>query len=90
MKWLTKWFVKEVTPGEFKRIHTVRGELTPGVLTVDVETVDVDGNHIPYTMDNVKLKVTPKLRELINRVLLDEANSNDLAVLERAVLKTLK
>lgn len=90
MKWLTRFFLKDSPPGEFKQIHQVRGELTPGVLSLDLETVDQDGNHLPYPMDNLDLKITPKLRAVINRVLLDEASENDFEVLNSFARKNLK
>lgn len=79
--WLKKFFVKEVTPTEFKVIHSVRGELTPGVLSLSLETVDQNGVHIPYPMDVLELKVTPKLRAIVNRVLLDSHSENDFEIL---------
>lgn len=90
MKWLTRFFVKEVTPTEFKRIHQVRGELVPGVLFIDVETVDQDGNHIPYPMDNLQLEITPKIRAVVNRVLVDQHSENDWEVLNLLAKKNLK
>lgn len=89
MKWLTKFFVKEVSPTEYKRIYSVRGELTPGVITLDIETVDQDGNHIAYPMDVLHIKIKPKLRAVVNRVLLDEHTENDMEVLNSLAKKHL-
>lgn len=88
--WLTKWFIKEEAPGEFKQIHSIQGELTPGMLTLAVHTVDQDGNHLHYPMDNLELKITPRLRAVVNRVLLELETDNDMEVLNQLARKNLK
>lgn len=88
MNW--KFWEKKQEPLEVKKICGIRGEKSPGVLTIDVAVYDQDGNHIPYPVETVELKVTAKLRDTVNRVLSETETESDLAVLELAVLKALQ
>lgn len=85
-----KWKFWEKDPREDLKIYAIRGEKVPGVLTVDVATYDENGEVIPYAMHVVEMKVTPKLRPLVNRVLADVETENDMEVLNLHVLKLLK
>lgn len=88
MNW--KFWQKKEESKEVKKICGIRGERSPGVLTVDVAVYDQDGNHIPYPTETVELKIHPKLRHIVNRVLSETETESDLQILEMAVLKALQ
>lgn len=84
-----KWKFWEKDPREDKRIYAIRGEKVPGVLTVDVATYDENGEVIPYPNEVVEVKVTSKLRPLVNRVLAEVETKDDMDILNLHIQKLL-
>ena len=80
---------KEKSPAEITKITAVRGELTPGFISVDLEVFDQDGNVLNYPTVTKEVKVTPRLRSTCNRVLCGLESENDREVFELFVLNQL-
>jgi hypothetical protein len=85
-KFWNKLFSKPKDPAEILKITAVRGELTPGFVTVDLEVFDQDGNVLLYPTRTEAVKVSPKIRQTVNRVLAGVESENDREVFELFIL----
>ena len=87
---IKSWFSKKETtnPGWYKKIVAVRGEVEPGVISVDVGTFDENGP-VPIGGENIQWKITPAARASVNRILAGIGTEEDLNVLELAIAALL-
>lgn len=93
MSWFHKlmfWKSKPaVDNGWFKKIIAIRGEVSIGLLSVDVATYDQDSSVVPVEGENFQIVINPALRPTVNRVLAGEGTEEDTKVIELALQKLL-
>lgn len=83
---LTKLGILSKSNSVVARIVAIQGEFQPGYLTVDVAIFNEVGEPIPYPTKTISVKIVPRLRASVNRVLCGLDTPEDEAVLELLVL----
>lgn len=81
-------FKKKDNPTVLRRIVGIKGELTPGVITVDIENFMPDGitpQDVPT--ETLHVKITPKMRAVCNRILAGQETENDIELFNMFVLE---
>lgn len=80
----------EAAPEFYWKIVSIRGEITPGLLYVDLgEFETATDKPTPAAGRHESLEISQKLRPSINRILAGQETPEDINVLELAIQKLL-
>lgn len=79
-------FSKKQPDGSYKKIVGIRGELTPGFISVDIEEFEADGSVKDQPTETKVVKITPKMRPTCNRILAGLESEADLEVFNLFIL----
>ncbi len=83
------WEKKALLPIEVKKVAAIKGEFTPGELSVDLGTYNENGEPLQVATIPLVLKIVPEIRPTVNRLLLGLGSQADKDLLDLYISKTL-
>lgn len=86
-QFINKLLKKTIFKYEYTRIASINGEKTPGFVNVDFTKYDQDHKHAGDPTVNKDIKITPKMRPTVNRVLAGVETHEDRHAFELFILK---
>jgi hypothetical protein len=69
------------------KIVNIKGEVTPGYISVDIGAFTQEGKYIDGNVRTLDVKIHPSARPSINRILSGESTNEDQKVLSIAVFR---